>query len=192
MYLQTWPDGVVPYEIDPQLAARKQLEAGLSAWMSSGVPVRFYERSGGEEDYVVFTDGEVSSSKRGLVGGRQEITLPWDCRYGDVLHECGHAVGLAHEHNRPDRDKFLTVVWENIYVEGLSNFQIRPPSKPEDGNYDFGSIMHYSQMAYSRNRAPTLVPHPGVVGEGIIIGQRRVLSDGDLERLWTLYGNAGA
>lgn len=182
-----WAGGVVPYRIQPGLPSLQQVTAAIKLWNSSEVPVQL-ERYEGQEDYVEFVAESYCSSRRGCVGGHQKITLSPDCSAGVVLHEIGHAVGLAHEHNRHDRDQYLErICLENIYPEALAYFQPRPDEGDELGEYDFGSIMHYSQMAFSRNRGRTIVPMMDRVPSGALIGQRQKLSAGDIQRLRDLY-----
>lgn len=182
-----WVGGVVPYQIQPGLPSLQQVTEAIKLWNSSDVPVQL-ERHEGQEDYVEFVAENYCSSRRGRVGGHQKITLSPDCSAGVVLHEIGHAVGLAHEHNRHDRDQYLErICLENIYPEALAYFQPRPNNGEKLGEYDFGSIMHYSQMAFSRNRGRTIVPRMDRVPNGALIGQRQKLSAGDIQRLRDLY-----
>lgn len=183
-----WPKGIVPYTIQPGLPCRQQVEEAIELWNSPEIPVRLTPRDEHDNDYVIFVEAEHCSSRKGRSGGRQEIRLSPRCRVGVVLHEIGHAVGLAHEHNRHDRDQYLeNICLENIYPEALSNFQ--PDSEDTFGEYDFESIMHYSQMAFSRNRSRTIVPKEERVPPGVLIGQRRNLSAGDIRHLQHLYSN---
>jgi hypothetical protein len=186
-----WPDGVVPYELAPGLPSRPQVEQAIRQWNETpGMPVHLRPHEE-EKDHVVFVDGPRCSSHRGVTGGPQVIMLTAGCRPGVVLHEIGHAVGLQHEHNRSDRRQFLRrIALENVYPAAVSNFVSR--ADPEPGEYDFESIMHYSQMAFSQNRAPTIEPIPEkVTPSDALIGQRQRLSAGDVARLRMMYPSPG-
>lgn len=51
----------------------------------------------------------------GKKGGKQLLSLGEGCKNrGHVTHELVHALGFFHEHTRPDRDKFVRILWENI------------------------------------------------------------------------------
>ena len=64
---------------------------------------------------------------------------------GTVVHEILHALGMLHEHSRPDRDNYITINWNNI-KEGKKKYF----KKYEWHNvntkgieYDVSSVMHY-------------------------------------------------
>ena len=63
-----------------------------------------------------------------------------------AAHEVGHALGLLHEHQRPDRDQYVKVHYDLIH-------DIRHGQVFKHGSYgsltyglpyDYGSIMHYT------------------------------------------------
>lgn len=93
------------------------------------------------------------SSFVGLVGGAQSLRLGPSCwTLGVVLHELGHALGLVHEHQRPDRSDSVDLIIESD-GDGTAacnnlisvNWGIWPGQAPLT-SYDFASVMHYPSL----------------------------------------------
>ena len=48
-------------------------------------------------------------------GGPQAISIGKNCdKFGIVVHELGHVIGFWHEHTRPDRDRHVAIIRDNI------------------------------------------------------------------------------
>ena len=62
---------------------------------------------------------------------------------GTILHEFIHAWGFYHEHNRPDRNKYVKVYEESIKDEKSLFYEIKVGTLTFGLPYDYGSIMHY-------------------------------------------------
>ena len=81
--------------------------------------VRFIEKiTDSVHDYVVFV-GEMQHcySDIGRRGGIQIASLGHGCATrGNVLHELLHTVGLWHTIARMDRNRHVTVLWDNLDV----------------------------------------------------------------------------
>lgn len=192
-----WERSVLPYVFDASVDASQRtwiLEA--MAMISSAAAVRFVGRSN-EPDYVIFRTGGSGSgcysTAVGRRGGAQTINLQSSANgtcypRGIVMHEILHALGFWHEHMRPDRDGFVTIVAGNIAPGQSSQFAIRSEAFPATP-YDYLSIMHYGRTAFSiGGGAPTiLAPAPWTY----MIGNRSNLSEGDVATLRWLYGRAG-
>ncbi|VDM61833.1 unnamed protein product [Angiostrongylus costaricensis] len=77
-------------------------------------------------------------------------------RFEIIIHELFHTVGLDHEHSRNDRDDYVKVHYENVKKGRESQFLkcLYPPEY--DIPYDYKSIMHYHQRAFTKNNGITL------------------------------------
>ncbi len=99
-----------------------------------------------------------------------------------------HVLGFAHEHARPDRDKFVKILCENILPNLTRDFRKLKSNVVETFGepYDFYSIMHYRPDHFSSNGSPTIKP----LVDGIEmdrVGKMDALSPGDIRKLNSLY-----
>ncbi|CEF70613.2 Astacin-like metalloendopeptidase [Strongyloides ratti] len=91
----------------------------------------------------------------------QEICIGNGCdRVSTIQHETLHALGVFHEQARPDRDKYITIVTNNISPNRLYNFDIIDKQDYDDYGltYDYTSLMHYPINLFSVNNQPTTLP----------------------------------
>lgn len=183
-----WPDGLVAYEIHPNLPDEFRIHDAIAHWEEQ-TSIRFVERtesnSGQYRNYILFRPGNGCSSYVGMQGGMQPINLARACSTGNTIHEIGHALGLWHEQSRIDRDEYVDVVYANIISLYAFNFDKQTRNGQDLGEYDYGSIMHYPRWAFSKNGKDTIVPHD----ENAEIGQRDGLSAGDIDGIVDLYGD---
>uniref|UniRef100_A0A8C7JW46 Metalloendopeptidase n=1 Tax=Oncorhynchus kisutch TaxID=8019 RepID=A0A8C7JW46_ONCKI len=118
----------------------------------------------------------------GFQGGAQPLYFGSACNVGNLCHELMHALGLHHEHTRPDRDQYITIQWDNVVSGKEDNFKVKE-GDTQDLPYDYDSIMHYGTYYFSSNRNPTIDSKKS----GVQIGQRNHLSPLDIARLNKLY-----
>lgn len=140
-------------------------------------------------DFIFITAGRFCKSSLGRVGGAQQLSLnKIKClKRGHVIHELLHALGFIHMHNRPDRDKYVTILWNNIDTRYLKEFdRVNPLFFNHYGTpYDYLSIMHYGPTAITKNGGTTIVTkNKASMG---YIGQRIDLSKGDVFQINTKY-----
>ncbi len=149
---QYWDKPEIPYAISPDLPHPERIEKALEYFKQHTV-VSFipYEN---QKDAVIFERGtEHCLSVLGRVGGLQPIKLSDNCQLTEILHEIMHTLGFVHEQSRPDRDKYIQVLWQNIEEKYQSQFAIVPESfftgSMQDSAFDYQSVMLYQPNAFA-------------------------------------------
>lgn len=190
-----WPDGIVYFEFDDNVSdsRRTDMLEAMDEWMAvSGVV--FLPRFG-QADYVHIYHSNANASMVGVQGGQQNIYIvSWDSRF-IIAHELCHTLGFWHEQSRTDRDTFVRINWDNIQDNYDHNFFLEDESGTV-GPYDFDSLMHYGECAFSTNpvcplgggQTITVLP-PNEDWQGRI-GQTDHFSDRDIEGMRFVYGES--
>lgn len=175
--LRSMPGTTMPFSLENQIreaVTTYNRETNLSwvAWTNEPYYVVFlYDAYENEEDNLIKCSSYVGMVKGNIVKrdkddlaelnlpeGAQPIRLTENCGgLWGALHEMGHAVGLHHEHVRPDRDDYVELNCDLIKrhfdmdCNGVG-WAVIPEAEPYE-DYDYYSIMHYKacKRYFSRN-----------------------------------------
>jgi uncharacterized repeat protein (TIGR01451 family) len=123
----------------------------------------------------------------GMAGGQQFIGGSINCSFTGICHEIGHAIGLLHEHQRPDRNSNVVLTPANSdkpYL--LGDFDFFANNFQTIGLYDYASVMHYPAFSFTKNNLPVLESIPA----GIPLSNTVGYSAGDVDAVKRLYGFA--
>ena len=175
-----WPDGIIPYEIEPGFTARalQDIDAAIHEWNSRTV-LTLVKRTT-EPSFVQFRprsstpSGSSCSAAVGYRAGARAVWLrgPEGCGVTATVHEIGHSAGLRHERQRKDRDRHVQV--PSRLRTGPSRYSYRS-IRPIAGPYDYASVMHYAGGIES-------------IPPGMPIRSSRWLSVGDIDGVARMYG----
>ncbi|KAF2742103.1 zincin [Sporormia fimetaria CBS 119925] len=187
-----WPKATVPFRYVSDEAERKtksKVEFAINAW-GSGAPylqfVRIVPNGEGSTGIIRISAREDGCYASGVgyrkPTDRYRVNLANACSKGNTVHEFGHILGFAHEHQRPDRENHIHFVCANVDPgpkctmppqrnccdQNLPNgccknryqfsYQV---GMTFDGPYDLDSVMHYAKWAFALPGRDTLVPVAG-------------------------------
>ena len=194
-----WEDGIVPFVIlDGFTDSEREIIIKAMNHISENTNVCFRRRTN-EGSYIKFK--KYSVKELGFSGGQSKLgRCVFGCFDGQeiklsavddglVRHEIGHALGLAHEQSREDRDQFVEILRNNIKPGHEHNFNQNVFFSTDVGNYDFNSIMHYDAFAFGKKV-------DGQVKQTIkrrsnpsdtSFGTTSVLSNGDINGINSMY-----
>ena len=190
-----WPNAVIAYNISDEFRddERKAIKKAMLLFEEKTC-IRFKQHST-EPDYVSIIKGERNrvagpdgrGSGVGRRGPNQHLMLSkqWSTTLDQTttLHELMHVAGFKHEHQRPDRDEYVTTAYSNANYARLSECQFTTLNAP----YDFCSVMHYS---LGKNSVQPKNP-PAPECETGRIGRPGTFSKWDVLKINTYYQCSG-
>ena len=144
-----WPGGQIPYYIEttlavsgfPLQASDVRIAAAIDEWQRTTC-LEFIEcdkASCPNFRIQFFADSSCTISG---IGRRiqNQINLSPQCTTGDILTLLGTAIGLLPEHNRIDRDVYISVDSSDVSLEKTNGNLLTP--------YDYQSIMHAGPFSH--------------------------------------------
>ena len=166
-----WIGGVIPYVFDEKSspAERAIAREAMAVWANATV-LRFVPRTQ-EPDFITVT-------------GRGGF-LP------NVVHGIGHKIGLEHEQQRRDRDRYIRVFQEHISPHLRSAWNPRFFYGADISPYNYQSVMHYDFLSSKRNRRggppamETIPPHMPV---GQYTTPSDLITPGDADTVARMFG----
>jgi len=215
-----WPKATVPFEFSPGIQRRPTayIYSAMKEWMEKTC-VKFEpwtptlaQELGHNQRVLIRNDKGGCHSMLGKVGSSwynsgtsQDLNLAPNTRVSAnlisgcevhriALHELGHSLGYDHEQQRPDRDNYVKIRWENLRPGRQTRYQFDKPQRPSLKDftpYDYLSIMHYGQDFLGRTnwrgqKLQTMVAHNACYTN--VMGKQKHLSYNDHKVMNTWYG----
>ncbi len=190
-----WHNGIVPVKFGKNISRAHQAEFWLACQIwSAEAQVTCRPKKSYDKNYLSVTDTTAdrcwTDLGAGENGGIREFNfaMDWCWAQSALIHEVGHVLGLMHEHQRPDRDLYLDVHSENAGAFAFAYEKLSIGPLDNTGPYDFLSIMHYWDAAYSINGKPVLIPKKPFENFAKLMGRTNQLSTGDKILIRKIYG----
>ncbi|CEF66239.2 Astacin-like metalloendopeptidase [Strongyloides ratti] len=156
-----WRSNEIPFQIwGGDFNFQNLIRRGIKMWEAETC-LRFKENMQAQDAirYVLERGDSCFTEFIGRNGGFQDIIIGSECAEEYVVaHETGHALGFWHTHQRPDREKYISINWRNVLEEATASFmpfrsmlqafgikQVSSRRVP----YDYGSLMHYHAVAHA-------------------------------------------
>jgi len=160
-----WKDGKIYYNIEKgfTFAEISLIERAMDRWEECG-HIQFIPTKNKNSVYKIKRRMSVGNtggtSTFGYNKNRSNHMILYQVSFVIILHELGHCLGLQHEHQRLDRDKYIKINWDNVYRMKWHNFYLLRNRliNVSKYKYDYRSIMHYKAYAFSKNNKPTIKP----------------------------------
>jgi hypothetical protein len=205
---QPWPGGIIPYDITKLTAVQQtNVLKAMQRWLNTGANIKFVPRTT-EVEYVNFTGKTDAGNNTSCVGFKTgvhaEINITafwWGQGEWMPAHELGHVLGFFHEHQRWDRDEFVTIHYDNIKPgrSGDYDWVAKTNWLVSSLTYDYQSIMQYricwagrceDQCKDGVGSSPCAVIQPVNKAFDSVIGQwsDNGISPLDAERVRLVYG----
>ncbi|KAH9488987.1 Zinc metalloproteinase nas-38 [Bulinus truncatus] len=153
-----WTYATIPYEFasrDFNQTEVERIKAAMNTW-SSKTCLTFRPARSTDFNKIRFQNGYGCNSMVGMVGGTQVVSLeaPGCRNSGMYLHELGHAIGLVHEHQLPERDEYITINLANVQSDMKDWYQKYSPEEINNYGvpYEYSSVMHYGLSDFARDK----------------------------------------
>jgi hypothetical protein len=187
--VRLWPRGEIPYVFASNITTTERNQfLSYCREMGRFARVSCRPRQSADNDFVHIektNENICGLSYLGRFGGRQPLKIRcW--RKRTIQHELLHAFGISHEHNRMDRDDYITILWHNI--DPAIRSQYNKVSIDQVAlylnYYDFRSLLHYGSYSGSANGQIVFYRND----TNGIVNQSNEMSYGDHYTLYAMYG----
>ncbi|XP_041349095.1 zinc metalloproteinase dpy-31-like [Gigantopelta aegis] len=160
-----WSSNIIPVVISHTYKEKQKLNIleALRQW-ENATCLRFNIVPAYEGPHIIFniTHPAKCQSSIGMRNSKKGQLIPIGpgcMRVGTILHEVGHALGLFHEQERPDRNRYVNVLYENVYKNARGNYNKMSWKKVKTVGtpFDYSSLMLYREHQFSRKGKKSMV-----------------------------------
>ena len=168
--IKKWENGIVYYNYEDDFTEKEKtiIRKCMSYW-EDGTSIQFIESD--KQKYCVriyrhedeYQYLATLGQKRKAYMKLGKIAL-WKKTH--ITHEIGHVLGLLHEHQRPDRNNYVTIFYNNIEKTYWRHFDVRKNNLYDETliEYDYDSIMHYGYRTGNNGNGLVLETLHGKLG----------------------------